>query len=306
MTTVPTAGRGGPSGALSEAVLDRDDHSAGTKGSSPDDAPRPWAAGSYLSPVYPAIGIAALYGAWWAAVAFGATPGSFLSRFGPDAAIVALVRLASTGELWVHLGTSLRRVAIGLAIAAAVGIPLGYLTGRFRRFAQASGAPFLLVRMVSPLSWTPLAIVLLGVGDRPVVFLIAIASTWPIVTNVAAGVAALDPRWRMVARSLGATSWEVLRTVEWPGIRTHVLTGLRLAVGLAWVVLVPAEMLGVTSGIGYFALNTRDRLAYPELMASILAIGASGVAIDGCARWAFRERRRPRDVEVGTTGNVAT
>jgi NitT/TauT family transport system permease protein len=259
----------------------------------------------YLSPVYPALGIAALYGAWWAAVAFGATPGSFLSRFGPDAAISALVRLASTGELWVHLGTSLRRVAIGLAIATVIGIPLGYLTGRFRTFAQASGAPFLLVRMVSPLSWTPLAIVLLGVGDRPVVFLIAIAATWPIVANVAAGVAALDPRWRMVARSLGATPREVLRTVEWPGIRTHVLTGLRLAVGLAWVVLVPAEMLGVTSGIGYFALNTRDRLAYPELMASILAIGASGVVIDAGARWAFRERRRPRDVDAGTTASVA-
>ena len=257
-----------------------------------------------MAAAYPLLGLGMLYGTWWAAVAYGAAPGSFLARFGPDAAILALVRLASTGELWVHLGTSLRRVAIGLVIAAFVGVPIGYSTGRFRTFAQASGAPFLLVRMVSPLSWTPLAIVLLGVGDRPVVFLIAIAAIWPIVANVAAGVAALDPRWRMVARSLGATPWEVFRSVEWPGIRAHVLTGLRLAVGLAWVVLVPAEMLGVTSGIGYFALNTRDRLAYPELMASILAIGACGVAIDAGARWAFRERRRPRETTVGEAGTA--
>lgn len=238
------------------------------------------------------IGVATLFGVWWAAVALGAPPGGFLARFGPDAALAALSRLAFSGELWAHLGTSVRRVAIGLMVATALGIPLGYLTGRVQAFARLTGAPFLLIRMVSPLSWTPLAIVLLGVGDRPVIFLVAIAALWPIVANTAAGVAALDPRWRMVARSLGATRWEIASTIEWPGVRGSVLTGIRLAVGIAWVVLVPAEMLGVTSGIGYFALNTRDRLAYPELMASILAIGASGVVIDAAARWAFRERRR--------------
>lgn len=247
-----------------------------------------------LGAVLPVVGLAGLYVAWWAMVAFGASPGGFLARFAPDAAVAALFRIATTGELWVHVGTSLRRVAFGLAIATAVGLPVGYLTGRFVNFSRLTGAPFLLVRMVSPLSWTPLAIVLLGVGDRPVVFLVAIAATWPIVANTAAGVAALDPRWRMVSRSLGATPWETLVTVEWPGIRPSVLTGLRLAVGLAWVVLVPAEMLGVTSGLGYFALNTRDRLAYPELMASILAIGACGVAIDAVARWALSDRRRAR------------
>jgi hypothetical protein len=84
----------------------------------------------------------------------------------------------------------------------------------------------------------------------------------------------------------------VLRTVVWPGIRPHLLTGLRLAVGLAWLILVPAEMLGVDSGLGYFILNTRDRLAYGDLMAAILVIGACGFVIDSAARWAFHERRR--------------
>jgi len=105
-------------------------------------------------------------------------------------------------------------------------------------------------------------------------------------------VAALDPRWSTVARSLGASRGEVLWTVVWPGIRSHVLTGLRLAVGLAWLILVPAEMLGVDSGLGYFILNTRDRLAYGDLMAAILVVGACGFVIDSAARWAFRERRR--------------
>lgn len=164
---------------------------------------------------------------------------------------------------------------------------------RTTAFARLSGPVFQFIRMVSPLSWTPLAIILLGVGDAPVYFLIAIGALWPIALNASAGVAALDPRWGMVSRSLGATPAEVLRTVVWPGIRPHVLTGLRLAVGLAWLILVPAEMLGVDSGLGYFTLNTRDRLAYGDLMAAILVIGACGFAIDSAARWAFRERRRP-------------
>lgn len=230
---------------------------------------------------WPVTGLALAIFIWWAGIAIGTAPGSFLRRFGPMDAFLALVRIAGNGELWGHLAISLRRVLAGLAIAGVIGVPLGYATGRVRTFAQVTGAPFQFLRMVSPLSWTPLAIVVFGVGDRPVTFLIAIGAMWPIVANTAAGVAAIDPRLQMVARSLGADGWEILTHVTWPGIRSHVLTGLRLSVGLAWVILVPAEMLGVTSGIGYFALNTRDRLAYPELMASILAIGVCGIVLDG-------------------------
>jgi NitT/TauT family transport system permease protein len=99
----------------------------------------------------------------------------------------------------------------------------------------------------------------------------------------------------------------VLRTVVWPGIRSHVLTGLRLAVDLAWLILAPAEMLGVDSGLGYFILNTRDRLAYGDLMAAILAVGACGFVIDSAARWALRARRRrpPTRVDVQRLGELA-
>lgn len=219
---------------------------------------------------------------------------SFLARFAPDKTFVALVNLLASGQLWPHVFTSIRRVVVGLAIAAAVGLPLGLAVGSLPLFARASGAVFQFVRMVSPLSWTPLAIILLGVGDRPVYFLIAIGCVWPIVLNTSAGVAALDRRWVTVGRSLGANRWEVLRTIVWPGIRPNVLTGMRLAVGLAWIILVPAEMLGVSSGLGYFVLNTRDRLAYADLMAAILVIGVCGFLIDMLARAAFADRRRTR------------
>ncbi|HEU5318786.1 MAG TPA: ABC transporter permease [Chloroflexota bacterium] len=238
----------------------------------------------------PLAGILVALLLWWVCTTLLAPRGSFLSRFAPDRAANALVRLLSTGQLWPHLVTSLRRVFVGLAISAAIGVPLGLAVGSLPLFARATGPTFQFIRMVSPLSWTPLAIILLGVGDRPVYFLIAVGCVWPVALNTAAGVAALDPRWLTLARSLDATRWETLLTIVWPGIRAHVLTGLRLAVGLAWIILVPAEMLGVNSGLGYFALNTRDRLAYDDLVAAILIIGACGFAIDLAARRAFSAR----------------
>ncbi len=240
----------------------------------------------------PVAGILVVVALWWAGTTLLVPPSSFLARFAPDKTAAALVRLLATGQLWPHLFTSFRRVVVGMAIATAVGLPLGLAVGSLPLFARASGPVFQFVRMVSPLSWTPLAIILLGVGDRPVYFLIAIGCVWPIVLNTSAGVTALDRRWVTVGRSLGANRWEILRTIVWPGIRPSVLTGLRLAVGLAWIILVPAEMLGVSSGLGYFILNTRDRLAYADLMAAILVIGVCGFLIDTTARLAFADRRR--------------
>lgn len=229
---------------------------------------------------------------WWASTTLLVPRTSFLSRFAPDKAAAALAHLLATGQLWPHLLTSVRRVLVGLAVAAGVGLPLGLAVGSLPLLARASGPVFQFVRMVSPLSWTPLAIILLGVGDRPVYFLIAIGCVWPIVLNTSAGVAALDRRWVTVGRSLGANRWEVLRTIVWPGIRPSVLTGLRLAVGVAWIILVPAEMLGVSSGLGYFILNTRDRLAYADLTAAIVVIGGCGFLIDTAARVVFADRGR--------------
>jgi NitT/TauT family transport system permease protein len=124
----------------------------------------------------------------------------------------------------------------------------------------------------------------LGVGDAPVYFLLAFAATWPLMLNTVAGVAQLDPNWMLLARSLSATRFEIVRRVVLPGITAHILTGVRLAIGIIWIVLVPAEMLGVSAGLGYFILDTRDRLAYSELTAGIILIGLLGYALDVAAR----------------------
>ncbi|HWP62305.1 MAG TPA: ABC transporter permease [Candidatus Binatia bacterium] len=242
-----------------------------------------------FAPAVLGLGLAGLL--WWAVFELFVEEGSLLARFGPIDAVATLARLLEDGTLVAHGAASLRRIVAGLALAAAVGIPLGLALGASRLAGAAAGPALGLVRMISPLSWTPIAIIVFGVGDAPVVFLVAIGAVWPIVLNTASGVAHLDPAWLRVARSLGANRLETLRHIVWPGIRPNVLTGLRLATGLAWVVLVPGEMLGVDSGLGYRILDARDRFAYDELVATILVIGLLGLGIDLVARRVFATRR---------------
>src|SRR5690606_38148887 len=135
----------------------------------------------------------------------------------------------------------------GLGLALLLGLSLDLLLGAVRWLAAATGPLTSFIRMISPLSWTPLAIVVFGVGDPPVYFLIAVGATWPVALSTAAGVSALNPQWLLLGRSLGATRLELLRTIVWPGIKGEVLTGMRLGLSTAWIILVPAEMLGVDS-----------------------------------------------------------
>ncbi|MGE5596486.1 MAG: ABC transporter permease [Hyphomicrobiales bacterium] len=227
---------------------------------------------------------------WWLGVELMKDDKPFLLRFAPKPTAEALWDLLRSGDIWPDVVASLRRVVGALLIATAIGVPIGVATGSLRRFRVAAAPAFQFVRMVSPLAWTPLAIIVLGVGDSPVLFLLVIGAMWPIVLNTASGVQSIDRRWISVARSLGARRSEVFLTITWPAIRPHVLTGIRLAVGVAWIILVPAEMLGVDSGLGYAILDARDRLAYSEMMAVVLIIGFVGMLIDTVARALLSER----------------
>jgi NitT/TauT family transport system permease protein len=225
---------------------------------------------------------------WWLTVALVGGTSLMAARFAPESTWQAAQALIHGGEIWTHAWFSLKRVALGMLIALSVGIPIGLAVGSWPAFNRSTSALFQFLRMISPLSWMPVAVMALGVGEAPVVFLLAFTATWPIVLNVAAGVAAIDKQWITLAESMGATRTERLWHVTVPAIAAHLLTGIRLAIGLIWVVLVPAEMLGVNAGLGYFILDTRDRMAYGELMASILFIGLLGFLLDWLARWAHR------------------
>lgn len=249
--------------------------------------------------LWPVAGVAAFVGAWWAWSTAFAEPGSFQSGFAPDRTAVALAALLREGTLTPHVVASLQRIAVGLGLAAILGIPFGLAVGGVPAVGRATGVVTGFVRMISPLSWTPLAIIWFGVGNPPVYFLIAVGAIWPISLSTSAAVAALERQWLMLGRSLRASRGELLRTIVWPGIRGEVLTGLRLGLTTAWIILVPAEMLGVDSGLGYFILDARDRFAYADLMAALVVIGAIGFVLDRVAGWALTPARRARDRRVG-------
>ncbi|GAC58850.1 putative ABC transporter permease protein [Gordonia hirsuta DSM 44140 = NBRC 16056] len=225
---------------------------------------------------------------WWllAEVMFGAN--TVVSKMGPVDTISRLAELLTTDSFVQAISVSLYRVLAGLAIAVVIGLPLGALVGSRALVDEALDPIIQLLRMTSPLAWAPLALVLLGAGSGAVIALVALAAVWPIVLGVAAGVRALDPKLARVARSLGATRWETIRSTALPALAVPTTGAIRVALGIAWVVLVPAEMLGVTNGLGYAVLNARDNVDYTALAATMLAIGVLGYLLDRVFRGIHR------------------
>jgi len=236
------------------------------------------------APWAPLTGLVIAWIGWSLATSptFGLNP--VLEHFSPSRAVGALIRVVQEQRTWTHIFVSLRRVGVGLGIAFLAGVPAGLLLGRLGWLERASSAAIQFLRMISPISWMPIAVMVLGIGDAPIYFLLAVSAVWPILLSTAEGTRRVDPRWIEMARSLGATEAEMMRHVVVPAIAAHVVTGLRLGLGVAWIVLVPAEMLGVRAGLGYAILDARDRLAYPEVMAIVLLIGCLGWAMDTLIR----------------------
>lgn len=230
-----------------------------------------------------AVGVLFALVLWWV-FTHAATGNTMLVAFQPENIPAAAASLLQRGVLLEDIGLSLFRLLAGLGLAALIGIPLGLAVG-FSKSLDAGTAPVVqFLRMVSPLSWAPVAVALFGVGSSPVIFLVTMAAIWPIMLNTVSGVRRIDPLHLQVSTTLGASRWEKLRTVVLPSVRPFILSGVRLALGIAWVIIVPAEMLGVSSGLGYEILNARDRLAYDEMLVVILVIGILGIALDTTAQ----------------------
>lgn len=248
----------------------------------------------------PLAGIAGAVALWWLLtdVLFASRP--LVAGFSPLLTASGLAELAASGTLLDSAASSVFRLLAGLAVAFVIGVAGGVALGQLAWLESATRPVQLFLRMVSPLSWAPVVIIAFGVGTLPVVALVAAAAVWPILTATADGVRAVRPAHLQVARNLGATRWEVVRHVVVPAIRPNVLSGLRLALGLGWIVLVPAEMLGVTSGLGYAVLNAKDQLTYHHITALIVVIGTIGFALDVVARWALATPRQRRDEKVAS------
>lgn len=210
----------------------------------------------------------------------------------PLAVARALRDLAGRGVLWSYALDSLARVGAGYLLALLSGVPLGLWMGTSRAAAAAWNPVAQILRPISPLAWIPVAIVLFGLGDGAAVFLIFLASLFPIALATQNGVAAVEPMLLAAGRNFGLPRAALWRRIILPAALPRILAGLRIALGIAWLVVVAAEMLAVDSGLGYLVIDSRNAgKRYDLVLAAIVTIGVIGLALDLAAR--ALERLRP-------------
>lgn len=207
-----------------------------------------------------------------------------------------LAELVHKGLLWKYIADSLRRVAIGFGGAAILGIPLGLTLGWYPAANQVVNPVMQLLRPISPVAWIPVAIIFFGVGERAAMFLIFLGAFFPIVLTCVNGVSNVPPIFRHAGRNFGLSAPELLAKVVFPAALPQIIIGLRIALGIAWLVVVAAEMIAVNSGLGYLVIDSRNAgKRYDLVVAAILLIGVIGLALDLC----FRRLEKIRSVRWG-------
>jgi nitrate/nitrite transport system permease protein len=218
---------------------------------------------------------------------------AFVAKFGriPDPAAVfkEAVRIFSDpfyrkgpndqGIGWNVL-TSLGRVGIGFGLAAAVGIPLGFLIGRFRFLSDMAAPIIALLKPVSPLAWLPIGLLLFKAANPAAIYVIFVCSLWPMIVNTAVGVRQIPQDYLNVARVLNLSEWKVFTKILLPAVLPYMLTGVRLSIGIAWLVIVAAEMLTGGVGIGFWVWDEWNNLKVDHILIAILVIGVVGLVLE--------------------------
>lgn len=202
------------------------------------------------------------------------------NNFLPIPTFKALYKLCVEQRFWLSVGASLSRVFIGISIAAVVGIPLGLVIGFYPVIRNTAHAPVQFLRMISPLAWMPVALIIFTGFESAIYFLIVMATIWPIILNIASASSNVNQSWIKMAMNQGANHFQIFYTIIIPASLPDIMASIRLALGVAWIVLVPAEFLGVASGLGYLINDARDTMSYDNLMAVIVAIGIIGFTLD--------------------------
>jgi len=207
-----------------------------------------------------------------------------------------IAELMQKHVLWADIGDSLRRVALGYAAAAVTGIPLGLCLGWFPSANQVVNPLLQILRPISPIAWIPVAIVFFGVGDPAAVCLIFLAAFFPIVVACIAGVSSVPVIFRNAGRNFGLSNFALLRKIVFPAALPQILIGLRIALGVAWLVVVAGEMIAVDSGLGYLVIDSRNSgKRYDLVVAAMLLIGVIGLILD----LAFRRLEKVKSVRWG-------
>lgn len=226
------------------------------------------------------LGIVALFvAAWWATAS-----GSKIFPT-PLQVVGGTVELARQGTLSKHIVASLFRVTIGYGLAVLLAIPLGSLMGWYKGVFGALNPLVQLLRPISPIAWIPLAILWFGVGDMSPIFLIFLSSFFPIVVSTTAGVHLVEQQYIRAAQNFGLRGLALYRQVIFPAALPTIITGMRVGLGVAWLVVVAAEMVAINSGLGFLIIDSRNAgTRYDLVVAGMVIIGVIGFVLDAIMR----------------------
>jgi NitT/TauT family transport system permease protein len=207
----------------------------------------------------------------------------------------AIGQLADRSLLWRYIGDSLARVACGYLLAVLLGVPLGIVLGWYPDAGRAVNPLIQILRPISPLAWMPLAVIWFGVSNLAPIFLIFLASFFPIVVAATHGVRTVPPMFLQAGQNFGLSAPQLMVRVVVPAVLPRIAIGLRVAFGVAWVVLVASEMIAVDSGLGYLIIDARNAgKRYDLVVAGMLIIGVLGLILDLLLRraeqWASEKR----------------
>lgn len=214
----------------------------------------------------------------------------------PAAVAKAVISLSEKGFLWSYIRDSLMRVAAGYGAAVVIGVPLGMLGGWYTPLQRAMNPLVQLLRPISPLAWMPLAVIWFGISNLAPMFLIFLASLFPIIVATTNAVRDVPPMFLQAGRNFGLSAPQLIRRVIFPAVLPRIVVGLRIAFGVAWIVLVASEMIAVDSGLGYLIIDARNAgKRYDLVVAGMLLIGVVGFLLDAL----FRGVERIRSVRWG-------
>ena len=179
-----------------------------------------------------------------------------------------------------NIWSSLKRVAVGFGLAALVGIPVGFMIGRFKFLSSMFNPLISLLRPVSPLAWLPIGLLVFKGANPAAIWTIFICSIWPMIINTAVGVQRVPQDFMNVARVLNLSEWKIFTKILFPAVLPYMLTGVRLAVGTAWLVIVAAEMLTGGVGIGFWVWDEWNNLNVKNIIIAIFVIGFVGLLLE--------------------------
>ena len=230
---------------------------------------------------FPLALVILLVAAWWAVVV--ESESAIFPT--PWQVVTGTLEIARQGTLWDHIGASLYRVGTGFAIAVALAIPLGLLMGWVAGAFATLNPIVQLLRPISPIAWIPLSILWFGVGDLSPIFIIFLSSLFPTVVQTAAGVQTIERQYLRAAANFGVSRSKLFFKVVIPAILPQLIVGMRVSLGVAWLVVVAAEMIALRSGLGYLIIDSRNAgNRYDLVIAAMVMIGIIGLLLDSAMR----------------------